>query len=823
MLVATLFSLIIAEHSSAQLTWGAGGAGGSGTWNANASNTDWWNGSANVAWSTGDAIFAGTSGTVTVSTPAPTVNSMTFNTAGYVIQSGTIKAGVGGLTITTNADAAISSTLASSLGGASALVKDGDGTLSVGNNDLLRSLQVNGGQFLATGSTTLAGVDVALADAAGVTLALAPTNGVSSIGSLSGGGSTGGIVQPGTTTTNVRLTTVGSGNFGGILKDNGAAQLALTISLPAAGGRFISGTGASQIIVATGPSTDTQVLGNANTYSGETEINSGTLSLSGNGMISDSTVTVSSLGALVLDNTAVANANRISSSAVLTLGNSGVQLIGNGVTAVNQLAGTLSIQGATNVTVTQSGGAVAQLTFAGFTRNAHATLNVVGSGVLVSGLTNDSSGIVTPAVTVGNDWASIGGDERITAYSSYAPDINAASPTGNVELASSGVATLAAPVTRNSLNLQNSSAGVSQVLDLGGRVLGLSSGGLLTSGSGASVIQNGSLSTTAPEWVITANNNLTISAPILESNTATDLTKSGTGTLTLSGTNTYAGTTSIDQGTLIVSSDSNLGTGANVEFGGGTLEAAASFSSTKGLTKTSPLAGNIDTNGFTLTFSGVNSGAINKVGSGTLTLSNASTGTTFATAGTLVLSQPTSGTAYLHGGILQAAGTLSNLTFLNTSTLDIGGLAATTLSTTAFAANGSPIATLTIDFGVGGAGKDLWAIGGTLPVGNLVAGELQFDFQDLGGAGTGVSYQLMTFASSGSAPSQTLFAIAPDSAAKGWAGTFTTTNTSASVSFTATPEPNVAAILACGGVALMMGERRFRSGRPRRSGFTIAS
>ena len=64
-----------------------------------------------------------------------------------------------------------------------------------------------------------------------------------------------------------------------------------------------------------------------------------------------------------------------------------------------------------------------------------------------------------------------------------------------------------------------------------------------------------------------------------------NLVKSGNGTLTLSGTNTYAGTTAIRGGRISISSDSGLGTApgsataGHLILNGGALEANASFTS----------------------------------------------------------------------------------------------------------------------------------------------------------------------------------------------------------------------------------------------------
>jgi fibronectin-binding autotransporter adhesin len=763
------------------LTWGVNGAGGSGNWDTTTAN--WFNGSQNVAWpSGGDAVFGGASGgTVNSFTFGPVVSSMTFNTPGYVIQNGWVQSGTSGLTVTTNVDATISSLLSNSSSVGNSLVKNGSAALVLGGTNFLSAVQVNQGEVRVTGSGDLFFSNVTLANQPGVAVTLGQSSSSVSMGGLAGGGTSGGIVRPDSQARTVTLDIFGGSTFAGKLQDNGSGTLAVDM---------FAGSG-------------TQTLTNANTYSGLTSIFSGTLAFAGNGSAVNSQVWIFG-GTLLLDNSDTVVANRISNSVSLALNGGAIQLKGNSTTNVEETAGTVSLSGASNITVTQPGSAAAQLTFSGLQRNGHATLNVSGPGVKFGGLSNDSTGILPPYITAGNEWATVGADSHITAFSGYTTNINAGSPSDHVKLTASGTTALAAETTRTSLNLQNS-ASVGQTLDLAGHNLALTSGGILSSGAGASTIRNGTLSTQAQELIVTANNNLTINSSIIDGGSATALVKNGTGILTLGGTNTYTVPTAIMQGTLVVASDANLGLASTIELGGGTLRAGGSFSSTKGFTS----GGSIDTAGFDVTFSGTDAGFLTKAGLGTLTLTNPSTGNTLITAGVLNLPHATSGTVQLFGGTLQAAGTLSWLDSSSASgipILDLGGTAAATLTTGNF--HPSPFGTLRIDFGIGSHSSDFWAISSPISPFPSNAGAFQFEFQNLGGVTTGVDYPLMSFSTFFSAPSPNIFAFAPDMAAAGWAGTYKTTTTGVSVRFSSVPEPSATAMLLIQGAVLALAARR---------------
>ena len=135
------------------------------------------------------------------------------------------------------------------------------------------------------------------------------------------------------------------------------------------------------------------------------------------------------------------------------------------------------------------------------------------------------------------------------------------------------------------------------------------------------------------------------------------LAKTGEGTLTLTGDNTHSGGTRVERGTVAVSRDANLGTGA-LTLDGGTLRYLAGFDSTRDVVL-GAAGGGVDTNGHDAGLAGVISGAgaLTKLGNGKLTLSGDNT----YAGGTLV-----------DGGVLR----LEHGNALGTGTLLVTGVGA---------------------------------------------------------------------------------------------------------------------------------------------------
>jgi len=193
------------------------------------------------------------------------------------------------------------------------------------------------------------------------------------------------------------------------------------------------------------------------------------------------------------------------------------------------------------------------------------------------------------------------------------------------------------------------------------------------------------------------------------------LTKISPGTLTLTGNNLYTGGTAINGGVLAVASDANLGDPSGpLSFGGGALQALASFTSDRGMTLNTG-GGTIDSNGFNLTLNGVISGpgGLTKIGTGTLSLEgeNSYTGPTLVENGRLYIDGSVGGDVDVFSpGFLGGHGMIGGSLF-NAGTVSPGNSPGTL--TVAGNYVQSSAGTLTIEVGGAGAGQhDLLAVGG---------------------------------------------------------------------------------------------------------------
>jgi autotransporter-associated beta strand protein len=183
--------------------------------------------------------------------------------------------------------------------------------------------------------------------------------------------------------------------------------------------------------------------------------------------------------------------------------------------------------------------------------------------------------------------------------------------------------------------------------------------------SGAGTVTSSSSIGLATLSIGADNTSTTFSGTINDGAGGISLTKIGTGTLTLTGANTYSGGTTINAGTLAVSSDANLGAASGgLTFNGGTLQSGASFGSSRSITLNAG-GGTFDTQANNGNLSGdiSGSGGLTKLGTGTLQLGGNNT---------------YFGSTNVNGGVLQATSTggfssASAFTVRSGAILDLNG------------------------------------------------------------------------------------------------------------------------------------------------------
>ncbi|MFA7342895.1 MAG: autotransporter-associated beta strand repeat-containing protein [Terrimicrobiaceae bacterium] len=606
----------------------------------------------------------------TLNLAAPSGNQ----TLGTNIETVGIKDG-GATIMVTSAATTLSIDPALTANGTGGLTKSGDGTLVLnGNNtysggttlnagivqigsdsklgDTSGNLTFNGGSLAVTSGLTLArAITVA---AGGGTLAQG-ANAVQVDGAFSGSGGftktgAGALIfnGAGTNTANGTLTVeagavnaaaanvLGSGQkvflhqgtsldlaghnqtVGGLVGNGsvtlGSASLTLNLSDDRAFSGVLSGNGS---LIKTGVGSQ-QISNESSTYSGGTQVLGGTL------VVPSDAALGSAAGGITLDAGTLmltSSTTSFSTARSIALGASGGTFDTAGRTAT--LNGGISGNGS----LTKSGTGILVLaganSYAGGTAVNAGTVSINSDARLGSGSATLNGGLlsVTSTTSSARDFVLVGGSLKQAEFVTHTISGNLS---GAGALKKEGPGTLA-------LSGNNTYQGGTQI---NGGLLSVASDAHLGNAAGAVAIgaatlqATGTFSTARGLSLASTTSSISVSSgQVLSWDGTVDgtgsLTKTGSGELSLTGTNTYAGTTTISSGTLTISSQENLGSGSSaIAFGSaGTLKTAAALTFTRSL---SGDTGTVDTGGFDSVFSApIVFYSLTKAGNGTLTLSNA--------------------------------------------------------------------------------------------------------------------------------------------------------------------------------------------------------
>lgn len=579
---------IVQVGSSMFWTANGASLGGAGTWNATNANWSANESPVSGAtWDTAKkAIFQGTAGTVTVGS-VNVSEGLLFGTTGYTLNSGTITlSGTASVNNTITTQPSATATIASTLAGSNGLTKSGDGTLVLsGSNSYTGGTTISTGTLqLGAGSTggsisgTISNQGVLVVNRSdNLTL----SESISGAGSLVKNGS-GALILSGSNSY-LGGTTISSGTLqaghnsalgtGSITLGVSGTTASITFTSTDAADRTISNslaafagsswnttfgsagtgnltfgnttsvslgasrtftvnnswtsfanafTGSGDSIIKAG--TGTLILIGANTYTGNTTINAGTLQIGNGGtsgsLSTSSNITINGTLALNRSNDVVQGTDFKSSVAISGTGS----LIQNG-------SGNLTL----NVANTYAGGTTLNSgTLVINNAGSGGASSAIGTGTLTinGGTLNNTSGSAITLST--NNAQSWNGDFAFTGTN----DLHLG--TGNVTMNATRT------VTVNGGNLT-----------VGGLISG--SGGLTKNGTGTLVLSGSN----------TYNGTTTINAGTVRAAAANALVN--TGNITLN-----------PGGSLLVTADGALGTNTGIALNGGTLAFGAGYNGTVG-------------------------------------------------------------------------------------------------------------------------------------------------------------------------------------------------------------------------------------------------
>lgn len=531
-----------------------------------------------------------------------------------------------GGTLTLNSATASSQATGAVISGNTSLIKSGAATFTI------RAGQTyTGSTTINAGSLTL-GAANALPDATTVVLnggTLSLANFSDTIGSLAGAG-------------NVSL---GSGTL-----TTGGNNASTTHS------GIISGTNGRLVKEGTGVFT----LSGANTYTGATTINAGTLQLGAANRIANASAVSIAAGAVFDLNGFAETHGALNGSGSLTLG-AGTLTVGSGNasgsfsgvisgtggfvksgTGIQTLSGVNTYSGVTSITggILSLNTANALSSASAVTMSANTTLGLNGFNQTIGSLAGSGTTALGSAALV------TGGNNSNTTYSGVISGTGTLTKAGTGILTLSGVNTFSGAINVNTGTLAFS--GSNRLT--GGNAVTLNAGATTNLANTAQAFGSlaGAGNVTLGSGTLTAGgNNASTSFDGILGGTGR-FAKTGTGTLTLNGVNTYTGATTVSGGTLAIGAAERISNSSALNVAAGATFDLNSFSETFA---TIAGAGNIQLGGnaasglltvgngstsFSGTISG--SGFVTKGGTGALTLSGANTytGATTINRGTLV-------------------------------------------------------------------------------------------------------------------------------------------------------------------------------------------
>lgn len=380
-------------------------------------------------------------------------------------------------------------------------------------------------------------------------------------------------------------------------------------------------------------------LSNSNAFTGTTTLRGGTTTLAGSGVVAATGAGFTAIASSTGDSATlvIKDSARLTTNGNFYVGNlagaNGTVLMQSGT--IEHVGGFFRVGSDGNGTLNQSGGLIT-LTAAGVLPTVGRFSTSTSSMMISSGtfqLTGSNS--VLQIGAAGSGSLSVSGNGFVDTGTSSGNTLRivaqGAQGTGVVNLDGGTIRTRQVDTT--GIGVASSTFNFN-----GGTLIAVTSNANFMTGLTAANIKSGGAR------IDTNGNPITIAQRLLDGTGGGGLTKIGAGTLTLSGSNTYTGTTTISGGVLAAGNANALG-GGSITLAGGTLQftAASAGQDWASRFKNSAAAIALDTNGQNVSLAGAidntNVGGLTKLSSGTLTLTgnNTYTGATTVNGGALVL------------------------------------------------------------------------------------------------------------------------------------------------------------------------------------------